>query len=143
MLSKLDTNESTLVFPGSKRIWFHERDTGIVFGIPDGDMDVGSVEISPEQINLIRQSCGLDTRDARSVKLEIVSEQHLDNRSTSLELNRFKVAFVIFVMSHLLAPSAKHDQCNLDFFGAIKNTVVMSIPMSLAQLERFIVPIIW
>jgi hypothetical protein len=81
------------------------------------------VDISPEQINLIRQSCGLATRDARSVKgLESVLEQHLDDRSTSLELNRFKVAFVIFVMSHLLAPSAKHDQCNLDFFGAIKNT---------------------
>jgi hypothetical protein len=123
LLSKLDTNESALVLPGSKRIWFHERDIGIVFGIPDGDMDVGSVDISPEQINLIRQSCGLDTRDARSVKgLEIVLEQHLDDRSSSLEVNRFKVAFVIFVMSHLLAPSAKHDQCNLDFFGAIKNT---------------------
>jgi hypothetical protein len=123
LLSKLDTNESALVLPGSKRIWFHERDIGIVFGIPSGDLDVGSVEISPEQINIIRQSCGLDTRDARSVKgLESVLEQYLDDSSTSFELNRFKIAFVMFVMSHLLAPSAKHDQCNLDLFGALKNT---------------------
>jgi hypothetical protein len=32
----------------------------------------------------------------------------------------FKVAFVIFVMDHLLALSVKHDQCNVDFFGAIR-----------------------
>jgi hypothetical protein len=37
------------------------------------------------------------------------------------ELNRFMVAFVIFVMGHLPAPSAKHDQCNLNFYGALKN----------------------
>jgi hypothetical protein len=62
-------------------------------------------------------------RDARSVKgLEFVLEQYLDDSSTSFELNRFKIAFVMFVMSHLLAPSAKHDQCNLDLFGALKNT---------------------
>jgi hypothetical protein len=105
LLSKLDTNESALVFTGSKRIWFHERDIGIVFGIPTGDIDVGSMEISSEQINIIRQSCGLDMRDARSVKgLDSVLEQHLDDSSTSFEFNRFKIAFVIFVMTHLLAP---------------------------------------
>jgi hypothetical protein len=123
LLSKLDMNESALVFTRSKRIWFHERDIGIVFGIPSGDIDVDSVEISSQQINIIRQYCGLDMRDARSVKgLDSVLEQHLDDSSTSFELNRFKIAFVIFVMTHLLAPSAKHDQCNLDFFGALKNT---------------------
>ncbi|RLM64484.1 hypothetical protein C2845_PM16G06130 [Panicum miliaceum] len=35
--------------------------------------------------------------------------------------DRFKVAFVIFVMGHLLAPSAKDDHGNLDFWGALKN----------------------
>jgi hypothetical protein len=32
LLSKLDTNESALVFTGSKRIWFHERDKVLFLG---------------------------------------------------------------------------------------------------------------
>ncbi|CAN6279013.1 unnamed protein product [Urochloa humidicola] len=122
LLTKLDTEASALVFSESKRIWIHERDVGIVFGIPHGDLDVGSVEITHAQIELIRQLCGLCTKDSRSLKgLEHVLEQPLDENSSTHEIDRFMVAFVIFVMGHLLAPTAKHDQFNVDLLGALKD----------------------
>ncbi|CAL4962916.1 unnamed protein product [Urochloa decumbens] len=122
LLSKLDTEESALVFSETKRIWIHERDVGVVFGIPDGDLDVGSVEITASQIGLIRQLCGLCSKDSRSLKaLEHVLEHPLDEKSSTHEIDRFMVAFVIFVMGHLLAPTAKHDHGNVDFWSALKD----------------------
>ncbi|CAN6163697.1 unnamed protein product [Urochloa humidicola] len=116
LLSRLDTEDSELVLSESKRIYIHEKDVGIVFGIPCGDIDVASMEITPDQIDSIKCLCGLNGKDARSLKgLEYTLQKHLDDKSSRLELDRFKIAFVIFVMGHLLAPSAKHDWGNLDF----------------------------
>ncbi|CAO2043770.1 unnamed protein product [Urochloa humidicola] len=126
LLSKLDTEDSELVLSESRRIYVHEKDVGIVFGIPCGDIDVASIDITPDQIDSITALCGINGKDARSFRgLEYVLEKHLDDRSTRLELDSFKIAFVIFVMGHLLAPSAKHDCGNLDFWGALKDTELL------------------
>ncbi|CAN6211485.1 unnamed protein product [Urochloa humidicola] len=122
LLSKLDTDESALVLSDTKRIWIHERDVGIVFGIPAGDLDVASVDITPSQIEIIRQLCGICSKDSSSIKgVEYVLEQHLDENSSTYELHRFMVAFVIFVMGHMLAPNAKHGYSQTDFWGALNN----------------------
>jgi hypothetical protein len=49
------------------------------------------------------------------------SVTHLDDKATRLEEYRFKIAFVIFVLGHLLVPSAKHDHGTTDFWGAFKD----------------------
>ncbi|CAL4963538.1 unnamed protein product [Urochloa decumbens] len=117
---------SELVLTESKRIYIHEKDVGIVFGIPYGDIDISSLEITAEQIDSIRASCGLTSKDSRSFKgLEYILEKHLDDRSTRLELDSFKIAFVIFVIGHLFAPSGKHDCLHLDFWGALKDTELL------------------
>jgi hypothetical protein len=119
LLSKLDAEESSLVFSDSRRLYVHEMDVGKVFGIPCGDLDVGCTEVSAEQSEFIREDCGLTS--LRSFKsLEHVLARHIDDKSLRQEVHRFKVAFVIFVMGHLLAPSVKHDHDNIDFWGASK-----------------------
>ncbi|CAN6198281.1 unnamed protein product [Urochloa humidicola] len=126
LLIRLDTEASELVIAEDKRIYIHEKDVGIIFGIPCGDIDVSSVDITPEQIESIKTLCGINSKDARSFKgLEYVLEKHLDDRSSRVERDSFKIAFVIFVMGHLLAPSAKHDSVNLDFWGALKDTELL------------------
>jgi hypothetical protein len=124
LLSKLDADESSLVFSDSRRLYVHEMDVGKVFGIPCGDLDVGSTEISAEQLEFIREDCGLNS--LRSFKsLEHVLARHIDDKSLRLEVHRFKVAFVIFVMGHLLAPSVKHDHGNIDYWGALKDPEII------------------
>jgi hypothetical protein len=44
LMSKLDTEESCIVISESKCIYIHEKDVGIVFGIPCGDIDIASAE---------------------------------------------------------------------------------------------------
>lgn len=120
LLAKLDAEENALVFSKSQRLYVHEKDVGIVFGIPCGDLDVGCTEISREQIEFIREDCGLTC--SRSFKsLEHVLARHIDEKSLRQEVHRFKTAFVIFVMGHLLAPSVKHDHGNIDYWGALKD----------------------
>jgi len=122
LLSKLDCEESCLVFGPSRRIYVHEDDVGIVLGIPSGDIDITTTSVTEEQLDLIRSSIGLAGSDPRSIKgIEYVLEKHLDHQSSSQEIDGFKVAFVVFVIAHLLAPSVKHDQVYLDFWGALKN----------------------
>jgi hypothetical protein len=48
LLSKLDVDESSLVLSDSQRIFVHEKDVGIVLGIPCGDLDLAATEISQE-----------------------------------------------------------------------------------------------
>ena len=123
LLSRLDTDESCLIFSESRRIYVHEKDIGIVFGIPCGDIDVSSAEISPEQLDGIRNTCGLCGKDSLSFKsLEYVLLKHVDDKSSRLQLDRFKISFVVFVMEHLLAPLAKHNHGNCDIWGALKDT---------------------
>ena len=50
LLSKLDSEESCLVFGPSRRIYVHEDDVGIVLGIPNGDIDVSTTSVSNEQL---------------------------------------------------------------------------------------------
>ena len=122
LLCKLDTEESCLVVGPSRQIYVHEDDVGIVLGIPNGEIDISTTSVTDEQLELLRSSIGLVGSDVRSIKgIEYVLEKHLDDQSSSQELDSFKVAFVVFIVAHLLAPCVKHDQVHLDFWGALKN----------------------
>ena len=129
LLSKLESEDNCLVFGPSRRIYVHEDDVGIVLGIPNGDIDVSTTSVTDEQLELLRSSIGLVSSDTRSIKgIEYILEKHLDDKSSSQEIDGFKVAFIVFVIGHLLAPCVKHDQVHLDFWGALKNH---------ASLERY------
>jgi hypothetical protein len=49
-------------------------------------------------------------------------KRDVTEESSKPEKDCFQIAFVIFVMGHLLAPSTKYDYCQIDFWGAIANT---------------------
>ena len=90
---------------------------------------MSTTSVTEEQLELLRSSIGLASPDPRSIKgIEYILEKHLDDKSSSQQIDSFKVAFVVFIIGHLLAPGVKHDQVHLDFWGALKNP---------AALERY------
>jgi len=100
----------------------HEDDVGIVLGIPNGEIDITTTSVTDDQLDLLLSSIGLVGPDVRSIKgIDYVLEKHLDHQSSSQELDSFKVAFVAFIVAHLLAPCVKHDQVHMDIWGALKN----------------------
>lgn len=46
----------------------------------------------------------------------------ISESSSKLEKDCFQIAFVIFVMGHILAPTTKHYYTTIDFWGALANT---------------------
>jgi len=99
------------------RPYVHEDDVGIVLGIPNGEIDITTTSVTDDQLDLLRSSIGLVGPDVRSIKgIDYVLEKHLDHQSSSQELDSFKVAFVVFIVAHLLAPCVKHDQVHMDIW---------------------------
>ncbi|KAM3244997.1 hypothetical protein ACQJBY_056373 [Aegilops geniculata] len=49
-------------------------------------------------------------------------KRDISESSSKLEKDCFQIAFVIFVMGHVLAPSTKHDYGSIDFWGALADT---------------------
>uniref|UniRef100_A0A0A9AN99 Aminotransferase-like plant mobile domain-containing protein n=1 Tax=Arundo donax TaxID=35708 RepID=A0A0A9AN99_ARUDO len=122
LLSRLDPTTSEIVLDENRRILVYEKDVGTVFGIPAGELDVCRADITSKGVEFLRYTLGLDRSSARSFKgLESVLQDQIDENSSRQEIDRFKIAFVIYVMVHLLAPSAKWDHGNIDFWGALKN----------------------
>jgi hypothetical protein len=45
----------------------------------------------------------------------------INQDSSAIEIECFKIAFVIYYVGHVLAPSAKHDYISIDFWPALND----------------------
>jgi hypothetical protein len=72
--------------------------------------------------------CGLNS-DELSMKFEfhnlkaaeLVIKKDYPNGMDKIEMDKFKVAFVVFVMGTFLAPTCKYNTVNPDFLGSLVN----------------------
>ncbi|XP_051190200.2 uncharacterized protein [Lolium perenne] len=128
LLQKIDVGNRSIVFGENptRQIRFFAADVHKVFGIPCGPRDIHAPEsqCSPNTIKFIRTALGMNDKGNQILKVsESVIARPLDEHTSSnLEKDCFKIAFVIFLMGHLLAPSTKHDNRSIDFWGALANT---------------------
>lgn len=69
---------------------------------------------------VLQQFLGSEFKDQRSIKIvqEIIERQY-GSPMTKAKADTFKVAFVVFVVSNLLSPSAKYDYASIDYWNAI------------------------
>lgn len=94
-----------------------------MFGIPCGPREITGPDggASSAAVDFLRGALGMTEKDAHSLKkVEEFLKRDISETSCSLEHDCFQVAFVIFVMGHLLAPCAKHDYATIDYWGALK-----------------------
>ena len=52
---------------------------------------------------------------------KVLSRPLSEKFSSTIKKDSFKMALVIFVMGHLLAPTSKHDAALIDYWAAIVN----------------------
>ncbi|KAL6639320.1 hypothetical protein ACP70R_023050 [Stipagrostis hirtigluma subsp. patula] len=125
LMSKVDETSQSIVVDCNRRYNFSKEDVRIVFGIPSDGMPVQDVRPAKmeEHHDFVRQCLGVGGKDCRSIKAaqEILDRQYGDQMSKQ-EVDAFKVAFVVFVMSTLLAPSTRHDCANTDYWSALSRT---------------------
>ena len=77
-----------------------------------------------ESVRLRHNTCARfstyqSAREKSSHCLEKIIYRPLDKDSSDREISSFKMAFVMFVVGYLLAPSPSHDHTNTQYWGAI------------------------
>lgn len=83
--------------------------------------------IKPDAIRFIKRTLGMDKTGVHSLRAdEEFLLRDISESSSKLEKDCFQIAFVIFVMGHVLAPTTKHDYATIDFWGALSNTETIS-----------------
>ncbi|XP_044384772.1 uncharacterized protein [Triticum aestivum] len=124
-MSKVCVERRAIVLSETKILKFFVEDIHKVFGIPCGHRSVRGRDgfIKPEAITFIKRTLGMDRTGVHS--LRAAEEFLLRDRSkdsSKMEKDCFHIAFVIFVMGHVLAPRTKHDYGTIDYWGALANT---------------------
>ncbi|RLN11243.1 hypothetical protein C2845_PM09G22210 [Panicum miliaceum] len=121
-MSKVDHSLHEIVIDGRTSIKFSKYDVASVFGIPCSGARVLENGMPPKDtINYISSEyLGLQPKDTRSIKVvrELI-ERNYGGVMSAREEEGFKIAFVVYVMSALLAPRAKYDYAAVDYWNAI------------------------
>jgi hypothetical protein len=124
-MSKVDVVRQAICIRDDKVLKFWAEDIHKMFGVPCGNRDVKGrdASITQESIDLIKKSIGLDRVGEHSLRaVEEFLRRDVKDESSKIEKDCFQIAFVIYVMGHIFAPSTKYDYCQIDFWGAVANT---------------------
>jgi hypothetical protein len=125
IMSRVVVHRRQISINDNKILRFWAEDMHKVFGIPFGNRDVKGRDgnITNEAIDFIKSTLGMNLAGSHSLRAaEEFLKRDIKDESSKLEKDCFQIAFVIFVMGHILAPSTKYDYCAIDFWGAVANT---------------------
>lgn len=129
VMSKVSVKRHAIILSATKILKFWADDVHKVFGIPCGHRNVRGRDgfINPEAIQYIKNTLGMDKTGAHSLEAaEQLLLRDISESSSKLEKDCFQIAFVIFVMGHVLAPTTKHDYGTIDYWGALADTESIS-----------------
>uniref|UniRef100_A0ACD5Z603 Uncharacterized protein n=1 Tax=Avena sativa TaxID=4498 RepID=A0ACD5Z603_AVESA len=118
IMGKVDVRSRSIVLKENKILRFWHQDVHKVFGVPCGPRNVmgRDANIRADAIEFIKNTLGMNQAGAHSLKAaENFLDRDITEESSKIEKDCFQIAFVIFVMGHILAPSTKHDYAKIDF----------------------------
>ncbi|KAL6629735.1 hypothetical protein ACP70R_029500 [Stipagrostis hirtigluma subsp. patula] len=128
LMTKVDDASRSIVVDNSRRYSFAKDDVAMVFGIPSTGERIRDVRpgnaADYEELDFVHSCLGVrSSKGCRSIKdvQEILDCKYADGMSKQ-EVDAFKVAFVVFVMSTLLAPASKYDSVMTDYWLALAST---------------------
>lgn len=117
-MSKVSVRRRGIILSESKILKFWREHMHMVFGISCLHRNVRGRDafIKPEAIHFIKSTLGMDKTGVHSLRAaEEFLLRDISESSSKLEKDRFQIAFVIFVMGHVLAPTTKHDYATIDY----------------------------
>ncbi|KAM0849287.1 hypothetical protein ACQ4PT_053819 [Festuca glaucescens] len=129
LMSKVDVSSRAIVVNPKFKIRFWPADIHKVIGVPCGAREIDSPDNQPSEtsVKFLRAVLGMSDRGNQVLKIaEDILCGDISESSSDMEKDAFKIAFVIFTMGYLLAPSTKHDHSAIDYWSALVSTV--SIP---------------
>ncbi|KAE8814741.1 hypothetical protein D1007_07977 [Hordeum vulgare] len=124
LMDRVDVENSIINLESQGMLELTDNQVHYVFGIPIGEHTILSEGVEPSDacVEFTRVAAGISDKGTHSLK---ASEEYLNRDITvdsrKIDKDCFKFAFVIFVVGHALAPSAKHDYIKIDFWSALND----------------------
>ncbi|XBJ07098.1 hypothetical protein VPH35_012668 [Triticum aestivum] len=118
LMSGVNEVSRTIYIRPGRQMSFRASDVHKVFGVPIGRLHIqraSALDITHVRDFLQIRQHGKNLLTA----VQKIISRPLDKDSSDSEINSFKMAFVTFVVGHLLAPSPSHDRTNTQYWGAI------------------------
>jgi hypothetical protein len=125
LLRNVNIGRREIVIGKTGAVPFWDADVHKVLGVPNGPREIRAEKelINPAGVDFIKNALGMDSNDnAHRLKAaEKFLRKEISSTSSKLEKDCFKIAYVIFVMGHFLAPGTKHDYSTIDFWNALED----------------------
>ena len=124
MLDRVDADSCTLNIEGQAPTGIYDQDVERIFSILCGKSTIGTEGVEPGDacIEYTRFATSFSDKGTDSLKAaEAYISREMNEESPALEVECFKIPFVIFIVGHMLAPSAKHDYISIDFWLALND----------------------
>ncbi|XP_021307486.1 uncharacterized protein LOC8064518 isoform X1 [Sorghum bicolor] len=123
-MGMVDIRKSCLTLLDGSSLKFSSKDIGLIFGIPASGKKISEAgQLDKTEKERMKLQCWpLSGKDQQSIKAveELVGTKYSSDMTPDQE-DAFRVAFVVFVMSTLFVPGAKHDYVHVDYWGALSN----------------------
>lgn len=124
LMDRVDVEQSIINLEAQGMLELSAKQVHSVFAIPNGLQLVFAEAADPSEacIEYTKIAAGISDKGTHSLKAaEAVLLRKLTEDSSNIESQCFKIAFVIFVVGHVLAPSSKHEYITIDFWGAMND----------------------
>ncbi|KAM0860649.1 hypothetical protein ACQ4PT_046405 [Festuca glaucescens] len=123
LMERVESNE--LKIDEERILKIQDHDVEKVFGLPCGTRLISPDTPEPSEacIEFLRVSSNL-SKGAHSLKAAeaYLLRDDINEDSSKVQIDCFKIAFLVFVVGHLLAPSTKYDYISIDFWAALNDT---------------------
>ncbi|KAF7062266.1 hypothetical protein CFC21_068890 [Triticum aestivum] len=124
LMDRVHVESSTINLEEQGVLELSEQNLNYVFGTPSGESDINGEGVKPSEayIEYTRMAASFSDKGTHSLKAaENVLLGALSETSSQIQQDCFKIAFVIFIIGHVLAPTSKHDYISIDFWAALND----------------------
>uniref|UniRef100_A0ACD6A5R0 Uncharacterized protein n=1 Tax=Avena sativa TaxID=4498 RepID=A0ACD6A5R0_AVESA len=125
LMDRVDVDSCSLNIEGHPPVVIFDQDVEDVLALPCGKRSISAEGVDPSNacIEYTRFAAALSQKGTHSLKAaEVYLMRDITSESSALEIECFKIAFVVFYVGHVLAPSAKHDYIFIDFWAALNDS---------------------
>ncbi|XBI69913.1 hypothetical protein VPH35_064531 [Triticum aestivum] len=123
-MDRVHVESSTINLEEQGVLELSEQKLNYVFGIPSGEFDINGKGVEPSEacIEYTRMAASFIDKGTHSLKAaENVLLGAISESSSQIQQDCFKIAFVIFIIVHVLTPTSKHDYISIDFWAALND----------------------
>ncbi|SPT15768.1 unnamed protein product [Triticum aestivum] len=122
LLGMVDEVRQAIVLGPNKVFKFNESDVEKVFGIPAAGTDVmdRTLDRSDTVYAYLRGRLGIENKEVRSLKsIQSILSCDYKGKMSQTEVAAFKTAYIVFMMTHVFAPTVKNDYFYTDYWPAL------------------------